>query len=109
MLALVASGLNGQSFAFNGYLPVAAAERQKTIRELEKRSATGQTQIFMETPFRNEKMLDDLLTVCKASTRLCIAADITLETEFIRTMSIKEWRGHRPRIDRRPAVFLLLA
>lgn len=109
ILALVASGLNGQSFAFSGYLPVDAAGRQKSIRELEKRSASGQTQIFMETPFRNEKMLDDILAVCKPGTRLCVAADITFETEYIRTLTIAEWRSERPPLDKRPAVFLLLA
>lgn len=109
MLALVASGLNGQSFAFNGYLPVDAAGRQKIIRELERRSASGQTQVFMETPFRNEKLLGDILAVCKPLTRLCIAADITLETEYIRTQTIAEWKNERPLLDKRPAVFLLLA
>lgn len=109
IMALVASGLNGQSFAFSGYLPVDAAGRQKAIRELEKKSASGQTQIFMETPFRNEKMLDDIFAVCRPSTRLCIAADITLETEYIRTMTVAEWKSDRPRLDKRPAVFLILA
>jgi 16S rRNA (cytidine1402-2'-O)-methyltransferase len=109
MMALVASGLNGQSFAFNGYLPVDATGRQKIIRELEKRSASGQTQIFMETPFRNERMLDDILAVCRSATRLCIASDITLETEYIRTKTVAEWKSDRPRIEKRPAVFLLLA
>jgi 16S rRNA (cytidine1402-2'-O)-methyltransferase len=109
MLALVASGLNGQSFAFHGYLPVDQAGRQRSIRELEKRSAGGQTQIFMETPFRNGKMLADILSVCRASTRLCIAADITLDSEEIRTRTIAGWREETPDLDRRPAVFLLLA
>ena len=109
MLALVASGLNGQSFVFHGYLPVEAHGRQKAIRELEKRSAGGQTQIFMETPFRNGKMLQDILTVCNPSTRLCIAADITLITEEIRTMTVAGWRSAMPDLEKRPAVFLLLA
>jgi len=109
MLALVASGLNGQSFAFNGYLPVDTPGRHKAIRELEKRSAAGQTQIFMETPFRNDKMLNDILAVCKPSTRLCIAADITLETEDIRTMLVSLWLSDRPRLEKRLVVFLLLA
>ena len=109
MLALVASGLNGQSFAFAGYLPVDSPGRQKVIRELERRSAGGQTQIFMETPFRNEKMLNDLLTVCKPTTRLCIAADITLDTEEIRTMTVASWKNDRPKLDNRPVVFLMLA
>lgn len=109
MLALVASGLNGQSFAFNGYLPVDGPGRQKAIMELEKRSAGGQTQIFMETPFRNGKMIEDILNVCRPSTRLCIAADITLESEEILTKTIAGWREAIPRLDKRPAVFLLQA
>ena len=108
MLALVASGLNGQSFAFNGYLPLDSSARQKAIRELEKRSAGGQTQIFMETPFRNDKMLNDILAVCKPSTRLCIAADITLETEDIRTMTVSSWQSNRPLLDKRQVVFLFM-
>ncbi|MCA1741202.1 MAG: SAM-dependent methyltransferase [Bacteroidales bacterium] len=109
MLSLVASGLNGQSFAFNGYLPVDGPGRQKAIMELEKRSAGGQTQIFMETPFRNVKMIEDILNVCRPSTRLCIAADITLESEEILTKTIAGWREAIPRLDKRPAVFLLQA
>jgi len=109
MLALVASGLNGQSFAFHGYLPVDAQGRQKALRELEKRSADGQTQIFMETPFRNGKMLEDILSVCRPATRLCIAADITLESEEIVTRTVAGWRDSIPGLDRRPAVYLLLA
>jgi 16S rRNA (cytidine1402-2'-O)-methyltransferase len=109
MLALVASGLNGQSFAFHGYLPVDGPGRHKAIRELEKRSAGGQTQIFMETPFRNVKMMEDLLTVCRPSTRLCIAADITLEGEEICTKTIAAWREAIPHLEKRPVVFLLLA
>ena len=109
MLSLVASGLNGQSFAFNGYLPVDGPGRQKAIMELEKRSAGGQTQIFMETPFRNGKMIEDILNVCRPATRLCIAADITLESEEILTKTIAVWREAIPRLDKRPAVFLLQA
>jgi len=109
MLALVASGLNGQSFTFHGYLPVDSAGRQRAIRELEKRSAGGQTQIFMETPFRNGRMVEDILSVCRASTRLCIAADITLDSEEIKTRTVDEWRKEPPVLDRRPAVYLLLA
>jgi len=107
MLALVSSGLNGQRFAFHGYLPVDSAARQKALRDLERRSAGGETQIFMETPFRNGKMLQDILAVCKPSTRLCIAADITLDTEFVRTRSIAAWREALPSLDRRPVVFLI--
>ncbi len=109
MLALVASGLNGQLFSFNGYLPVESQGRRKAIRDLERISAGGRTQIFMETPYRNGRMIEDILSVCQPSTRLCIAADISLPTEFIRTMSIAEWRKQVPLLDKRPAVFLLLA
>ena len=109
MLALVASGLNGQSFSFHGYLPVDNSGRRKAIKDLEKLSSGGQTQIFIETPFRNVKMIDDLLSVCQPSTRLCIAADISLDTEFIKTLTVAEWRRQVPLIDKRPAVFLLLA
>lgn len=107
MLALVSSGLNGQRFAFHGYLPVESAVRQKALRDLERRSAGGETQIFMETPFRNGKMLQDILAVCRPSTRLCIAADITLDTEFVRTKSVAAWREALPNLDKRPTVFLL--
>ncbi|MDF1560455.1 MAG: SAM-dependent methyltransferase [Bacteroidales bacterium] len=107
MLALVSSGLNGQRFAFHGYLPVESAVRQKALRDLERRSAGGETQIFMETPFRNGKMLQEILAVCRPSTRLCIAADITLDTEFVRTKSVAAWREALPNLDKRPTVFLL--
>lgn len=107
MLALVSSGFNGQRFAFHGYLPVDSAARQKALRDLERRSAGGETQIFMETPFRNGKMLQDILAVCRPSTRLCIAADITLDSEFIRTKSVAAWREALPLLDKRPAVFLI--
>ena len=109
MLALVASGLNGQSFSFHGYLPVENQGRRKAIRELERISAGGTTQIFMETPFRNSKMIEDIISVCQPSTRLCIAADISLPSEFIRTMSVADWKRQVPVLDKRPAVFLILA
>jgi len=99
MLALVASGLNGQSFAFHGYLPVDSQGRRKSIKDLEKLSAGGQTQIFMETPYRNPKMVEDILSVCQPSTRLCIAADITLASEDIRTMAVSDWRSQVPDLD----------
>jgi len=109
MLALVASGLNGQSFAFHGYLPVDSQGRQKAIRELERRSFSGETQVFMETPFRNDRLKDDILESCKPSTRLCIAADITLPTEMIMTRTISSWRRETPVLGKRQAVFLILA
>lgn len=109
IMGLVASGFNGQSFAFNGYLPLDTAGRQKALRTLEQRSAGGQTQIFMETPFRTEKMLDEILTVCKPSTRLCIAADLTLDTESVRTLTLREWSAEKPALNKRLVVFLLMA
>ncbi len=110
LLALMASGLNGQSFAFHGYLPVADIERERTLRDLEKQSRRlKQTQIFIETPYRNEKLLRGILGVCADATLLCIAADITLAGEDIRTQNIATWRKAPPGLDRRPALFLLLA
>lgn len=110
LLALMASGLNGQRFAFHGYLPVADAERERAVRDLEKQSRQlGQTQIFIETPYRNQKLLHSLLGTCAGGTRLCIAADLTLEREEIRTRTVAAWKKSPPQLDRRPALFLLLA
>ncbi|HRP75383.1 MAG TPA: SAM-dependent methyltransferase [Rhodocyclaceae bacterium] len=112
LLALMGSGLNGQSFAFCGYLPVALAERDIRIRELESESRKlARTQIFIETPYRNERMLEALLKVCGPATRLCIARDITTTGEWIRTRSIAQWRTdpEKPDLARRPSLFLILA
>lgn len=110
MLALMASGLNGQSFAFCGYLPAKTDERRSRLKAIEKLSMShGQTQIFIETPYRNDQMLADILSVCHPSTRLCLAADITLPDASIRTMSIAEWKKSGTTIGKRPCVFLLLA
>lgn len=107
-LALAASGLNGQSFAFHGYLPIKDHDRNRKIKELEQiASKTGQTQIFIETPYRNQKMIDSLCSVCGPNISLCIAADVTGTKEFIKTMNISEWRSHKPSIHKIPAVFLL--
>jgi 16S rRNA (cytidine1402-2'-O)-methyltransferase len=108
LLALMASGLNGQNFAFSGYLPVKQAERIKTIRQIEKTAVTtGQTQIFMETPYRNNLMMADLLRTCHSTTLLCVASDLTSENELVITRSIGEWSKQIPDLDRHPAVFLL--
>ena len=108
LMALMASGLNGQSFAFNGYLPVKQNERMERIRALERRSpAERQTQIFIETPYRNMQLLDDILKCCRQETMLTIAADITGANEFIVTRSIKQWRNNLPALNKIPAVFLL--
>ena len=110
LLALMASGLNGQRFVFHGYLPVAEMEREKALRELEKQSRRlQQTQIFIETPYRNQKLLQSILGACANATLLCVAAEITLPGEDIRTMSVAAWKKTPPQLDRRPALFLLLA
>jgi 16S rRNA (cytidine1402-2'-O)-methyltransferase len=109
-LALMASGLEGQRFAFCGYLPREGAPRAKRIRELETRSRReNETEIFIETPYRNDALFGALLEVCAPATRLCVAADLTLATESIRTRSVAEWRRAKGAIGKRPAVFLLLA
>ena len=109
MMALMASGLNGQNFAFNGYLPVKNPERASRIRILEKRSESEkQSQIFIETPYRNHHLIETLLEVCKPMTRLCIAANITLENEWICTKGIQEWKMKPPPdLKKQPAVFVL--
>ena len=110
MLALMASGLNGQSFAFVGYLPAKTDERRKAIRDIEKRSAQfRQTEIFIETPYRNDSLMSDLLSTLQPGTKLCIAADITLEGETIITRTVKGWRTSPVSIGKRPCVFLILA
>ena len=110
VLALMASGLEGQRFAFCGYLPRDEAQRKKRIRELEQRSRREQeTQICIETPYRNEALLGALLESCHPNTRVCVAADLTLPDESISTRTIAEWRRTKAAIGRRPAVFLLLA
>ncbi len=111
LLALMASGLNGQRFAFHGYLPVAAAERRTALRELEEESRRrGQTQIFIETPYRNAALYQSLLQDCDPSTLLCLATNLTLPSEAISTRSIGAWRRREaPALAKQPTVFLLLA
>ena len=110
MLALMASGLDGQSFAFRGYLPAKTDERRAAIRRCEKDSAAlHQSQIFIETPYRNDSLLGDMLEQLSPATRLCIAADITLEDAFIRTDSVAGWRKNKPVIGKKPCVFIILA
>lgn len=110
ILALMSSGLNGQKFCFHGYLPAERGERIKKIRELEMESAAkSQTQAFIEAPYRNQKLLEDILSNGKAETLLCIACDITLPSEFILTRSVKEWKKQIPDINKRPTVFLMYA
>lgn len=107
ILALISSGMNGQNFAFNGYLPVRQEERVSKLRELEKKAHPGYAQIFMETPYRSQKMLESILETCQSETMLCIAADITLPTESIRTMKISEWKTNIPDLNKRLVVFVL--
>uniref|UniRef100_UPI003216961F SAM-dependent methyltransferase n=1 Tax=uncultured Draconibacterium sp. TaxID=1573823 RepID=UPI003216961F len=108
LLALMASGLNGQNFAFKGYLPVKPNERIKEIAALEKRiRSEKQTQIFIETPYRNNQLIADLLKACSPSTLLCIAANITGEDEFIVTKTIKDWKSKVPDLHKQPVIFLL--
>lgn len=110
LLALMASGMNGQNFQFVGYLPVRPPERIKMIKELELQSQKKkQTQLFIETPYRNNQVLNDILANCKDQTQLCIAADITAPEEFIKTKTVKEWKKAIPELHKRPAIFLLYA
>lgn len=110
LLALMASGMNGQNFAFNGYLPIDPSDRRKRLRDLEKRSADlGQSQLFMETPYRNDKLFAELLQILRHDTRLCIAADLTLKTEYIRTLAVADWKGQAPDLNKRPAIFIIQA
>ena len=110
MLALMASGLNGQSFAFCGYVPAKPEERRNALRALEKQSAAARrSQIIIETPYRNDALLADMLQMLSPRTRICVAADITLPTQFIRTDSVAGWRSHVPAIGKRPCVFIILA
>ncbi len=107
IMALIASGMNGQNFTFNGYLPVKPAERAAKLRELEKKAHEGFSQIFMETPYRNQAMLESIFAVCNQNSLLCIAADITLPSESIRTMKISEWEKNVPELRKRPVIFVL--
>lgn len=108
ILSVMGSGFNGQSFAFHGYLPIEASERIKTIKQLEQRIySENQTQLFIETPYRNHKMFDDIVSTCRPQTKLCIAANLTCEGEYIKTRSIKEWKGHCPDLSKIPCIFLL--
>lgn len=109
ILSVMASGFNGQSFAFHGYLPIEPNERSKRLKELEGRIySEHQTQLFIETPYRNHKMLDDILKACRPQTKLCIAANITCEGEYIKTRTVKEWKGTTlPDLSKIPCIFLL--
>lgn len=108
LLALMASGLNGQSFSFNGYLPKEKGLKRKRIKTLERIAVNAdQTQIFMETPYKNQSMLEDVLDVCEEDTRLCIAYDIMGREQFIKTMKIGEWKRENPTLPKKPCLFLI--
>ena len=108
ILSVMGSGFNGQSFAFHGYLPIDPADRTKRLKELETRVyAENQTQLFIETPYRNQKMLEEILKTCRPQTKLCIAANITCEGEYIKTRSVKDWKGHLPELNKIPCIFLI--
>lgn len=108
ILSVMGSGFNGQSFAFNGYLPIDAEERMKKLKSLEQKVySENQTQLFIETPYRNNKMMEELLRVLRPQTRLCIAANITCEGEYIKTKTIKEWKGKLPDLSKIPCIFLI--
>lgn len=110
LMALMASGLNGQRFAFSGYLPQRAPDRESAIRGLEQRSRReNQTEMFIEAPYRNDQLLASLLAACEPQTRLCLATDLTAPTETIVTRTVAGWRKAVPALDRRPTVFLLMA
>ncbi|SHE85212.1 SAM-dependent methyltransferase [Dysgonomonas macrotermitis] len=108
LMSLMASGFNGQSFAFHGYLPIDSSERIKKLKLLEQRIfSEDQTQIFIETPYRNTKLIEDLVKHCGASTKLCVAMNITCEDEYIKTLPIKSWSKHISEIGKLPCIFLL--
>ena len=108
LMAMMASGMNGQSFAFNGYLPIDKSDRKKAIKDLEKLSRDkNQSQIFIETPYRNEKMLDDLRAILSPDTHVCVACDITLPSEYIKTYTVKEWKNVKTDLHKRPAIFII--
>jgi 16S rRNA (cytidine1402-2'-O)-methyltransferase len=108
LLAMMASGMNGQSFTFNGYLPIDKDEKKSALKHFEKLSQDkNQSQIFIETPYRNNKLVEDLLQILNPSTHLCIATDITLPTEFIKTMRVADWKKLKVDLHNRPTIFII--
>lgn len=109
VLALMCSGLNGQRFTFHGYLPISKPERKQTLKKIEKTSGElNQSQIFIETPYRNDGLLEDMLATLSPTTQLCVACDLTLPTEFIRTQTVAQWKKNKVELHKRPCVFILL-
>ncbi|MGJ8745968.1 SAM-dependent methyltransferase [Polaribacter sp.] len=108
LLAMMSSGMNGQNFAFNGYLPIDKSDRKRALKDLEKLSHDkNQSQIFIETPYRNDKMFADLKAILAPNTHLCIAADITLSSEYIKSMTVQEWKHQQPDLHKKPAIFII--
>jgi 16S rRNA (cytidine1402-2'-O)-methyltransferase len=108
LLAMMASGMNGQSFAFNGYLPIDKGEKKSALKNFEKLSSDkNQSQLFIETPYRNNKLLEDILSALQPNTHLCIACDITLPTEFIKTLRVADWKKTKVDLQNRPAIFII--
>ena len=108
LLAMMASGMNGQSFAFNGYLPIDKSDKKSALKNFEKMSSDkNQSQIFIETPYRNNKLLEDILSALQPNTHLCIAADITLPTEYIKTLRVTDWKKTKVDLHNRPTIFII--
>lgn len=108
LLAMMASGMNGQSFTFNGYIPIDKAERKASLKRLERQSYEhNQSQIFIETPYRNNKILEDICGALHANTRVCVACDLTLPSEYIKTLTVKEWKHTNVDLHKRPAIFII--
>ncbi|WP_310556335.1 SAM-dependent methyltransferase [Flavobacterium sp.] len=108
LLAIMASGMNGQSFTFNGYLPIDKTEKKQTIKGLEKLSfEKNQSQLFIETPYRNNKLLEDILQTLQPNTLLCVACDITLPTEYIKTFPVNQWKKQKVDLHNRPTIFII--
>ena len=105
---MMSSGMNGQNFAFNGYLPIEKAERKSKIKQLEKRSFDeNQSQLFIETPYRNNSILEDLHKTLSSDTKICVACDLTLPTEYIKTQTAKQWKYSKLDFHKRPAIFII--
>jgi 16S rRNA (cytidine1402-2'-O)-methyltransferase len=108
LLAIMASGMNGQSFTFNGYLPIDANEKKNALKQLERLSfEKNQSQLFIETPYRNNKIFEDMLTTLQPNTHICIACDITLPTEFIKTLTVNDWKKNKVDLHKRPCIFII--
>ncbi len=108
LLAIMASGMNGQSFTFNGYLPIDAIEKKSTLKQLERISfEKNQSQLFIETPYRNNKIFEDMLATLQPNTHICVACDITLPTEFIKTLTVNDWKKNKVDFHKRPCIFII--